>query len=34
VRWDDPALAIEWPPAERRIVSAKDQSWPDLEFRR
>jgi dTDP-4-dehydrorhamnose 3,5-epimerase len=33
VRWDDPSLAIEWPRAEQRIVSAKDRSWPDLEFR-
>ena len=32
VRWDDPALAIEWPPCERRIVSPKDESWPGLEF--
>ncbi|HEX7254642.1 MAG TPA: dTDP-4-dehydrorhamnose 3,5-epimerase [Gaiellaceae bacterium] len=30
VRWDDPALAIEWPPAERRIMSEKDASWPDF----
>ena len=31
VRWDDPALGIAWPPCERRIVSAKDRGWPDLE---
>jgi dTDP-4-dehydrorhamnose 3,5-epimerase len=30
VRWDDPAFAIEWPPAEQRIMSAKDRSWPDF----
>lgn len=29
VRWDDPAFAIEWPAAERRILSAKDSSWSD-----
>jgi dTDP-4-dehydrorhamnose 3,5-epimerase len=31
-RWDDPALAIDWPAAEPRIVSTKDRSWPDLQF--
>ena len=30
VRWDDPALGIEWPPAEPRIMSARDRGWPDL----
>jgi dTDP-4-dehydrorhamnose 3,5-epimerase len=29
VRWDDPAFGIEWPPAERRIVSERDLAWPD-----
>jgi dTDP-4-dehydrorhamnose 3,5-epimerase len=29
VRWDDPAFGIRWPPAERRIVSARDLAWPD-----
>jgi len=29
VCWDDPALGIEWPPAERRIISRRDQAWPD-----
>jgi len=28
-RWNDPALAVAWP-AEVRVVSAKDASWPDL----
>jgi dTDP-4-dehydrorhamnose 3,5-epimerase len=28
VRWDDPAFEISWPPAGRRIVSAKDLAWP------
>jgi dTDP-4-dehydrorhamnose 3,5-epimerase len=30
VRYDDPALSIEWP-AEIRTVSERDQSWPLLE---
>lgn len=30
VRWDDPAFAIEWPPAESRILSEKDIAWPDF----
>lgn len=30
VRWDDPTLAIEWPAAERRIISAADRCYPDL----
>lgn len=30
VRWDDPAFAIAWPEAERRIVSARDRSYPDF----
>jgi len=29
VRWNDPAFGIEWPEADVRIISAKDQSWPD-----
>lgn len=29
VRWDDPAFAIEWPPSEERIISARDRGWPD-----
>jgi dTDP-4-dehydrorhamnose 3,5-epimerase len=29
VRWDDPAFGIEWPPAERRLISERDRSWPD-----
>lgn len=33
VRWDDPALGIEWPVPDP-ILSAKDQSWPDLQFDR
>lgn len=30
VRWNDPALGIEWPRAERRIISEQDGAWPDL----
>ena len=30
VRWDDPALGIDWPPAERRMISDRDRSWPAL----
>ena len=32
LRWNDPRLAIEWPdpPAGGRVVSAKDEAWPDV----
>lgn len=30
VRWDDPAFGIEWPRAERRLISGRDGSWPDF----
>ena len=29
VRWDDPAFAIDWPPADARIISERDQAYPD-----
>jgi dTDP-4-dehydrorhamnose 3,5-epimerase len=29
VRWDDPAVAIEWP-VTPAVISDKDRSWPDL----
>jgi dTDP-4-dehydrorhamnose 3,5-epimerase len=30
VRWDDPAFGIDWPPAaDERIISERDQAWPD-----
>jgi dTDP-4-dehydrorhamnose 3,5-epimerase len=29
VRWDDPAFGIEWPDAENRLISERDQAWPD-----
>jgi dTDP-4-dehydrorhamnose 3,5-epimerase len=31
VRWNDPAFGIEWPPAEQRIISERDQAWPDYD---
>lgn len=30
VRWDDPAFGIEWPPAETRVISERDRSFPDF----
>jgi dTDP-4-dehydrorhamnose 3,5-epimerase len=33
VRWDDPAFAIDWPPAELRIISERDRAWPDYQAR-
>jgi dTDP-4-dehydrorhamnose 3,5-epimerase len=31
VRWDDPAFAIDWPPAiEGRIISERDSAFPDF----
>lgn len=30
VRWNDPALAIAWPPAARRVISARDLALPTL----
>lgn len=29
VRWDDPAFAIQWPPAERIIIE-RDRTYPDF----
>lgn len=29
VRWDDPAFGIEWPVSERRLISDRDEAWPD-----
>jgi dTDP-4-dehydrorhamnose 3,5-epimerase len=29
VRWNDAAFRIDWPPAEERILSERDQTWPD-----
>ena len=30
VRWDDPAIDIEWPAADERLISERDREWPDL----
>lgn len=30
VRWDDPALAISWPPCAERVISNKDRSLPSM----
>lgn len=30
LRWDDPALAIDWPPCAERIISARDRELPLL----
>ena len=29
-RWDDPALGIEWPPCESRVIAPRDLSFPEL----
>jgi dTDP-4-dehydrorhamnose 3,5-epimerase len=32
VRWDDPAIGIEWPDTHgERIISEKDRAYPDLQ---
>ena len=31
VRWNDPAIGIEWPAAAARTISDRDLSWPDLQ---
>jgi len=30
VRWNDPAFGIEWPPAEQRVISERDATYPDF----
>jgi dTDP-4-dehydrorhamnose 3,5-epimerase len=30
IRWDDPAIGIEWPDTGTPLVSRKDQDWPAL----
>jgi dTDP-4-dehydrorhamnose 3,5-epimerase len=30
VRWDDSALDIDWPSADKRVISERDRAWPDL----
>ena len=31
IRWDDPRFGVIWPNVGQRIVSEKDQSWPDYQ---
>jgi dTDP-4-dehydrorhamnose 3,5-epimerase len=31
IRWNDPALGIEWPITDAVIVSDKDAAWPDVD---
>ncbi len=31
IRWDDPALAIDWPACADRVISVRDLSFPLLE---
>ncbi|HEY1238124.1 MAG TPA: dTDP-4-dehydrorhamnose 3,5-epimerase [Solirubrobacterales bacterium] len=30
VRWDDPAVGIEWPAADQRLISERDLAWADI----
>ena len=32
VRWNDPAFGVEWPETEKRIMSERDQQYPDFAF--
>ena len=34
IRWDDPALGVQWPPVEHRIISPNDLQWPLLSSER
>lgn len=34
VRWNDPLFGIVWPEVEQRLISPKDQSWPDYQPQR
>lgn len=31
LRWDDPALGVEWPPFAGSVVSERDRRWPGLD---
>ena len=31
ILWNDAAFGIEWPATETRLISPKDQSWPDFD---
>ena len=33
VRWNDPAIGIDWPAVEARTISEKDRSYPDFAAR-
>jgi len=30
IRWNDPALGVEWPVDEPAVISEKDRTWPDF----
>ena len=30
VRWNDPQFAIQWPTCEKRIISFRDETYPDF----
>jgi dTDP-4-dehydrorhamnose 3,5-epimerase len=30
IRWDDPAVAIDWPDIGHRTIGARDLTWPDV----
>lgn len=32
LRWNDPAIGIEWPLKEGLTLSQKDQAWPDFDL--
>ena len=32
IRWNDPAIGIDWPITDDVIVSDKDAAWPDVEL--
>jgi dTDP-4-dehydrorhamnose 3,5-epimerase len=31
IRWDDPAIGIEWPDPPMQVISEKDAAYPDFE---
>ena len=31
IRWDDPALGVDWPPVSQRIMSSRDRQLPVME---
>jgi dTDP-4-dehydrorhamnose 3,5-epimerase len=31
IRWDDPALGVEWPPVSQRIMSSRDRELPVMQ---